>query len=358
MTDPADELTARLRTATLGMFEAASVALGARLGLYAALRDLGHASPGELATAAGTDARYTREWLEQQASFGHIQVWEQSASGDGRRYALIPGTEMVLTDADGTDRTVHDLRAAVSTVLISDRLVEAFRTGAGVPYAAYGEEMRNGQALGNRGEFTRHLASEWMPALPDVHARLSSDQPSRIAEIGFGAGWSTIALAEAYPSARIDGLDLDEASVRLAERNATEAGLADRITFRVQDAADPALAGRYHFAFAFECIHDMARPVPVLRALRALVGPGGTVLIGEDLVEDTFEAPGTESERMTYGYSLFHCLPVGMDDPHAVGTGALMRDATFRSYCAAAGFAEVQRLPLEHTGWRFYRLTG
>lgn len=357
MSDVANDLRARLRTATLGMFEVASVAIGSRLGLYTALRDLGNANPGDLAAAAGTDARYTREWLEQQAASGLIHVWEQSASSDGRRYALIPGTEAMLTDEDGADRTVHDLRAAMATVLATERVVTAFRSGAGVPYAAYGEEMRNGQALGNRGEFARHLATEWMPALPDIHACLSGPDPSRIVEIGFGAGWSTIALAEAYPNAQIDGLDLDEASVRLAEKNAAEAGLADRITFQVRDAADPALAGRYDFAFAFECIHDMSRPVPVLRALRALVGPGGTVLIGEDLIEDTFTVPGSESERMTYGYSLFHCLPVGMDGPNAVGTGALMRDATIRSYCAAAGFVEVTRLPLEHTGWRFYRLT-
>ncbi len=350
-------LAERLRTSMVATFDVASVYLGVRLGYYVGLRDLGNANPAELAAHVSADTRYTREWLEHQAVSGLIAVWEQSASSDGRRYSLIPGTEATLTDTDGTERTIHDVRAAMATILVSEQVIQCFRDGTGLPFAAYGEQMRIGQELGNRGSFESELASVWMPALPDVHQHLLTSPESRIAEIGFGAGWSSIALARAYPNAHIDGLDLDEASVGLARQNAADAGLADRITFMVQDAADPALAGQYDLAFAFECIHDMTQPVPVLRAMRNLVGPGGTVLIGEDLVEDEFIAPGSESERLTYGWSLFHCLPVGMDGEVAVGTGAIMRDATFRSYCAAAGYQRVERLPLDHTGWRFYRLT-
>jgi 2-polyprenyl-3-methyl-5-hydroxy-6-metoxy-1,4-benzoquinol methylase len=353
----ADDLRDRLRAATLAAFEVHSVALGYRLGLYQTLHLLGNANPGELAQGAGTDSRYTREWLEQQAVAGLIAVWEQSASPDGRRYALIPGTESILTDRDGSDRAIHDVRSAVAAMLVGDKVESAFRDGSGLPFSAFGLEMLEGQSLGNKAEFD-NLGSVWMPAMPDVHEHLLGKSDARIAEIGFGSGWSTIALARTYPNARIDGLELDAASVDLATRNAIAAGVGDRVRFVVQDAADSSLSGVYDFAFAFECIHDMTQPVPALRALRNLVGPGGPVLIGEDLVEEAFSVPGTESERMTYGWSVFHCLPVGMDSPVAVGTGAMMRDAPFRSYCAAAGFTEVTRLPLDHTGWRFYRLTG
>lgn len=355
--DPADVLSERLRQATVAAFDLAAVALGARLGLYLALRDLGNANAGELASRAETDPRYTRDWLEQQAVSGIIAVWEQSALPDGRRYALTAGTEDLLTDLDGADRTINDVRCALAAILASDKVASSFMDGTGLPFSAYGEEMRVGQALANRGDLERNLTTAWLPALPDVHARLMSDEPARIAEIGFGAGWSLIALARAYPHARIDGLDLDAESVAWARANVEAAGLADRITVRVQDAADPELTGRYDLAFAFECIHDMTQPVAVLRAMRNLVGPGGAVLVGEDLIEDEFTAPGPDSERITYGFSLFHCLPVGMDGGTAVGTGAMMRDATFRSYCSAAGYRAVERLPLDHTGWRIYRLT-
>lgn len=357
MRDQADMLRTRLREATAGAFDLASVALGARLGLYVALRDLGNANPAELAARAGTDSRYTREWLEQQAVSGLIAVWEQAANPDGRRYALAPGSENLLTDQDGADRTIHDVRAAIAAILARDRVVTAFQKGSGIPFAAYGEEMRETQALGNRFEFERNLAEFWMPAAPDLHHRLVNHPAARIADIGAGAGWSSIAFARLYPNAHVDGLDLDSASVALANENAASEGLQTRISFQVRDAADPALAGRYDLVFAFECIHDMAQPVKVLRAMRQLLVEGGSVLIGEDLVEDDFVAPGSDSERITYGYSLFHCLPVGMDGESAVGTGAMMRDSIFRSYCAAAGFGQVERLPVEDTGWRMYRLS-
>ena len=87
-----------------------------------------------------------------------------------------------------------------------------------------------------------------------------------------GQGWSSIALARAYPKARIDGFDLDEASVAAARENVHAAGLDDRVAMHARDAGTR-LAGRYDFALAVECIHDMADPVAVLGAMRRLVGP-------------------------------------------------------------------------------------
>ena len=75
-----------------------------------------------------------------------------------------------------------------------------------------------GQARANRPALTHLLAQEWIAAMPDVDARLQADPPARIADIGMGQGWSSIALARAYPKARIDGFDLDEASVEAARR--------------------------------------------------------------------------------------------------------------------------------------------
>ena len=352
-----EALTARLQEATVAAFDLASVYLGVQLGYYAGLRELGNANPAELARAVDANVRYTREWLEQQAVSGLISVWEQSASPDGRRYALTPGTEDLLTDSTGDISAIHDLQCAMSTLLVANDVVQCYRDGTGLPFSRYGEPMRRGQELGTRRGFVHDLATVWMPTLPDIHQRLLTTPGRRIADIGFGAGWSSIALARAYPDAIVDGLDLDPESVDLAQRNAAAEGLSDRITFRVQDAADPALAGHYDLVCAFECIHDMTQPVPVLRAMRNLLAPDGAVLIGDSLVAEEFTAPGDLSERSTYGYSLFHCLPVGMDSTIAVGTGAVMRQSTFRSYASAAGFSRVDVLPIDKADWQFYRLT-
>ena len=70
------------------MFDVMSVYLGDRLGLYRCLRDDGPATPPELAGRAGIHPRYAREWLEQQAVTGFLEVDDVAADADTRRYTL------------------------------------------------------------------------------------------------------------------------------------------------------------------------------------------------------------------------------------------------------------------------------
>ena len=81
----------------------------------------------------------------------------------------------------------------------------------------------------------------------------------------------------------------------------------------------------------------------VLSAMRRLVGPGGTVLIVDERVPDAFAPNGDEVERMMYGFSVLHCLPVGMVDKPSAETGAVMRRPTFRRYAEEAGYSTGRR---------------
>jgi 2-polyprenyl-3-methyl-5-hydroxy-6-metoxy-1,4-benzoquinol methylase len=235
-------------------------------------------------------------------------------------------------------------------------VLEAFRTGGGVPYPEYGEDMRVGIANANRPMFVNFMGTEWLPAIPDVHERLQADPPARVADVGCGAGWSSISIARAYPKARVDGFDLDEDSIAEAKANAEAEGLADRVTFQVRDAADPELSGRYDLAIAIECVHDMGRPVEALEAMRSMAGEDGAVLVVDERVGEDFVAPSDEIERLMYGYSILHCLPVGMAEQLSAATGTVMRPATLRRYATKVGFSGVEILPIENELWRFYRL--
>ena len=104
------------------------------------------------------------------------------------------------------------------------------------------------------------------------------------------------------------------------------------LAFDCRNAGDPALAGRYDLAMFFETLHDMADPVSALRAARALLAPGGAVLIGDEKVAETFTAPGDELERFMYGWSALHCLPVGLTEPDSVATGTVIRPGTVRRF--------------------------
>ena len=101
----------------------------------------------------------------------------------------------------------------------------------------------------------------------------------------------------------------------------------------------------------------MANPVAALSAMRRLVGGGGPVLVVDEKVADRFTAPGDEIERVMYGYSILHCLPVGMVETPSAETGTVMRTDTFRRYAEEAGFRHVDVLPVDHDFFKFYRLS-
>jgi 2-polyprenyl-3-methyl-5-hydroxy-6-metoxy-1,4-benzoquinol methylase len=346
----------RLFRSAIGMTELLTVYLGERLGLYRALAGNTALTPAELAARTGTHERYAREWLEQQAAAGILDVEDPSAEPGARRYRLPAAHAEVLLDGDSLYYLAPMARLLAGVARPLPALLEAFRSGHGVPYHEYGPDTREGIAELNRPMFMHLLGTRWLPAMPDVHARLQADPPARIADLGCGTGWSSIAMARTYPTARVDGYDLDGPSIGLARRNAESEGLADRVTFHVRDASDPALAGQYDLVTAFECVHDMGRPVEALQTMRRLAGEGGTVFIADERVAETFTAPGDDLEQLNYGFSVLHCLPAGLADTPSAGTGTVMRPDTLRRYAAQAGFRDVQVVPIQHDLWRFYRL--
>ena len=66
------------------------------------------------------------------------------------------------------------------------------------------------------------------------------------------------------------------------------------------------------------------------------------MIVGDERVPDEFDPPGDEIERFYYGFSVFHCLPVGMVGERAEGTGTVMRAGTVRRLRRGGG---VRRLP-------------
>src|SRR5688572_4600023 len=75
----------------LAAFEAFTISLGRELGLYQHLQAGDGLTAAELAAAAGIDARYAREWLEQQATAGYISVVRPSSDDHARTYGLSAG---------------------------------------------------------------------------------------------------------------------------------------------------------------------------------------------------------------------------------------------------------------------------
>jgi 2-polyprenyl-3-methyl-5-hydroxy-6-metoxy-1,4-benzoquinol methylase len=349
----AEALTARLRSDMVGALELFTVYLGERLGLYRALAAGGPATSAELAGRTGTSERYVREWLEHHAASGLLEVDGAAAGPLARRYRLPAAHAAVLADPEDVRyRAFNGVEIARAARQLPD-LVDAFRTGTAPPPLPWAPE---GRADYNRAVYLNLLGTRWLPGIEDVDRRLRGEPPARVADLACGPGWSSIAMAQAYPLISVDGFDLDADVIEAARRNAAHAGVTGRVTFAVTDASGPGWSGRYDLVTIFEALHDMARPVDALRAARSMLAASGSVLVADELVADEFTAPAPELERYHYGWSVVACLPGAMGDPQTAATGAVLRPATLRRYAGQAGFSRTEILPLETENWRFYRL--
>ncbi|GAA1822720.1 class I SAM-dependent methyltransferase [Agromyces salentinus] len=338
----------------LGAMETLSIHIGSDFGLYDALRGA-PATAAELAARTGIDRRYAREWLEQQATAGILDVdVERGGDGVGPGFRLPAAQAEVLTDRAslGYSAPLADMFAAVA--LRMPDLTDAYRSGRGIPWSAFGAAVRDAQGDINRPWFENVLAKA-LASVPRVHDVLSRPDAG-IADVACGHGWSTIGLARAYPDAIVDGFDIDAPAIEAAHEHA--AGL-ENVTFselRGEQLADEG-HDRYDAAFVFEALHDMPDPVAVLSSIRRAVRSDGVVVVMDEAVAETFSPPGDATERAMYGYSLLICLPDSMSTPDSVATGTVMRHATLERYAIEAGFSAVSILPIDgFAAFRFYLL--
>ena len=125
-----------------------------------------------------------------------LSVDDTAAAAEARRYGLPEGHAEVLVVQDSLSYLAYAGRFSVALAQAMPGLLRAFQQGGGVSWADFGVDAREAQAEQNRPIFLSLLGNEWLPSVADLHARLQ--QPSaRVADIGCGAGWSAIAMAQA-----------------------------------------------------------------------------------------------------------------------------------------------------------------
>ena len=343
-------LDERLIGSAISALEMYSIHLGRSLGLYEALAEPRTAQ--DLAAEAGIDIRYAQEWLEQQAVAGFIEVDRVDVDWDERIYSLRPDQSALFASPEDASHVSPLADMVVSVGQVLEDVAAAFRNGGGVPYRNYGHLFRQGQGGVNRPAFTHDLAANWLQAVPDIVARLRGG--GRIADLGCGTGWSTIALARAFPNAEIVGIDADEASIIEAAENAASVGVS--VEFMTADAGDLAKGGPYDLVLILEALHDMAAPQQVLGAVRRALATNGALLVADEKVAEQFTAPGDELERFMYGWSVVHCLPASLAEEGSAAIGTVLRPDVVRNLAGAAGFGSVEVSDIDAGFFNLYTL--
>jgi SAM-dependent methyltransferase len=115
------------------------------------------------------------------------------------------------------------------------------------------------------------------PVPGDVAARLRAG--GRALEVGCGSGLGCLALAEAFPAARVVGHDRDPDAVARAQTLARTSGLDGRVTFAVDGATRLERAG---FDLAtVRGVSALGDALQVLNAIRNALVPDGVCLLVE-----------------------------------------------------------------------------
>ncbi|WP_205328191.1 trans-aconitate 2-methyltransferase [Glycomyces sp. YM15] len=354
-TDPREAFAERLIEDVTRSLETLSVYLGVKLDLYRALADHGPANAADLAASASIAPRYAREWLEQQTTARYLECEDLTAPAEGRRYRLPETRAEVLLDGDSPFHAAPGVTMFGGVAGVLDQLVDAYRSGGGVPYSAYGEDIRNGIAAFNRPQYLHELPA-WLEAVPEIDSRLRGNPEAHILDLGCGAGQSTLAMARVYPHAHVTGVDLDHDSIAEARAAAIDANLGGRVDFTDADVAGLSFEAEFDLVTMFETLHDMADPVGALRTARSLLAVGGSVLIGDERVADDLTDDGDLIERFQFGWSVVHCLPATMAEDPVEANGTMLRTPTLARWAQEAGFTYFQVAPIENDFWRFYLL--
>lgn len=350
----AEAVAERLIADVTTVFETLSTELGLRLGLFAALDQLGPSTPARLAARAGLDARMVREWCEQQTVAGMLTCVAPQAAPTDREFVLPDAVRSVLLDRTG-DAWVAPLVELVPGITgVLDHVADTFRLGGGVPFHAYGAPMRHGLGDLNGAAFEAALPT-WLDDVPAARELLAHPD-ARLLDLGCGTGRSSVAIALAHPHLHVLGVDLDAASITEARAHAEAAGVTDRVSFTVADAATIELdPGSFDVVTILEALHDMGNPLGALHTVQAALAPHGVCYLVDERVADVFGADVEMVERLQYGFSVLHCLPATLAEDPIEAHGTILRAPTVEDWATQAGFA-VQPLDVEDPFWQHYAL--
>ena len=324
-------------------------AVGDRLSLFKHLAEAGPATSAELAARANIDERYAREWLGAMASAGYVAYDQPSA-----RFALPPEHVPVLAQESGPFffGGTHQMLIGMAKPL--DQVVQAFRQGGGVPQSAYDDDLWDGLARHTSGWFENLLIPQWLPAMPEVQARL--ERGASVADVGCGRGRALIKLAQAFPHGRYVGYDVFGPTIAQATASAEAAGVADRVRFEQRDAAQ-GLPEAYDIVTTFDVVHDSADPLGLLRAIRQGLRRDGRYVCLEINCSVRLEENAGQLGAMFQSVSVLYCMTTSLANSGA-GLGTVgCHEPKIRELCAAAGFGAVRRVPMDNPFNILYEVT-
>jgi len=327
-----NELVGRILGDLGGAVSVPLVRIGDSLGLYDALKQVGPATPEEIATAAACAPRYVREWLAAQAASGYVRH-------ENGKFSLSPEQAMIFTEPDSPVNLIGAFDTAAAMVENQPKVQLAFKTGKGVAWGDQAGCLFCAVARMFRPGYVNALVQDWLPSLDGVVAKLETG--ANVADVGCGHGVSTILMAQAYPNSNFIGYDFHAASIASATAHARAHGVTN-VKFEVGRAQD--FAGRdYDLIACFDCLHDMGDPKAAAAHIRTALKKDGTWMVVEPMAGDSLEENINPVGRLYYSASTMICVPTSLAQETGLALGAQAGEKRLTDVIRSAGFGKVRR---------------
>jgi SAM-dependent methyltransferase len=292
-----------------------ALGIGYRLGLFEALDTLDAPCPaGEIAATAKLDERYVAEWLGVVATGGIVEVTPAPDGGDLFRLPKAHG-DLLCRRAGSDNLGVYTQEIPLLTDAALEAVCQGFSTGQGVAY----EHYPRFQAFMGELAAAKHRKVLVGTFLPSVDGGRLVDRLERgitVCDLGCGEGVALNLMAQAFPSSRFVGIDINDDGLTAGRREAAGLNL-DNVAFVKADAAqlvdDPHRQEAYDYITAFDAVHDQTRPLAVLRGVQAMLKPDGLFsMVDVAAASAIYDNRHHPMGPFLYTVSLMHCMPVGL----------------------------------------------
>lgn len=334
-----DDQALKLFTWAAGAASLRAAYYGLKLGLFKAIV----AAPegltlDEIIAQTGLDQRYVEVWA-RVAVAGELLEYDPDSS----RFVMAPFMDALLLDDQDFQYAAGLVTSHAVESRLADRIEECIRTGEGISFAEYGQEMVETIHAFSKAAYELFLPSVLLPELPDVTRRLAAG--GTILEIGCGAGAGLIALARTFPDCTVTGLDSDPASIALSREHIEAAGLSEHVHAEEMRGEDLTSEDAFDFIYVQISLHEMDNAQVVLaNACRALKA-GGTLLIteirGPERIED---CTGTYNAVLAHIDLFFEIPQARAKGGHAVG---FFTRAEIEELAAGAGLSPIREVDVE-----------
>ena len=311
--------------------------IGHRTGLFDAMSELPPSTSEQIASAAGLNERYVREWLGAMVVGGTVEHDAESGT-----YFLPPEHAAWLTRAATPNNIAVIIQFIPLMGSVEDGIVESFKVGGGLPYSAF-PRFHEVMAEDSGQTVVAALTDAILPLVPGLTERL--EEGMDVLDVGSGSGRALNRMARTFPNSRFTGYDISEEAIARAE--AETQGLTN-VRFEIKDAATLDEKEHYDLITTFDAIHDQAKPAAVLEGIARALKPDGVYLMqdiaGSSHVHNNMEHP---LGPLLYTISTMHCMTVSLSQ-NGEGLGTMWGEEKAREMLREAGFAKVEVKQLPH----------